>query len=192
MAQPTTGGVLLEEWRKDVPPGWKPGLDSYPLKLFFSKLKLWYRCCEVPDEVVGPLIAGRLQGGAQRLALELKLIRPDGGYDAALVRLSVDEVLDPNDGVTIIQHHIPSGVQAFCNALRDTYGDNDEQQTTRALENFFEFWRPHSQSLQEYAAAWELRLDEAKLRAGLDLNNVAKSYLWPMAEAEWFVAETSR
>ena len=181
MSQPSTGGVPLEEWRKDVPPGWKPGLESYPLKLFFAKLKLWYRCCEVPDEVVGPLIAGRLQGGAQRLALELKLIRPDGGYDigdAALVRLSVDEVLDPNDGITVIQHHIPSGVQALCNALRDTYGDNDEQQTTRALENFFEFRRPHSQSLQEYAADWELRLDEAKLRAGLDLNNVAKSYLW--------------
>ena len=181
MANPGQGGVPLDEWRKDTPPGWKPGIESYPLKLFFSKLKLWYRCCEVADEIVGPLIAGRLQGGAQRLALELKLVRPDGGYDigdAALVRLSVDEVIDPNDGVTIIQHHIPSGVQALCNALRDTYGDNDETQAMRSLENFFEYKRPHGQSLQEYSADWELRYEEAKLKSGLDLGQVAKSYLW--------------
>ena len=181
MSQPSQGGVPLDEWRKDVPPGWKPGVEAYPLKLFFAKLKLWYRCCEVPDEVVGPLIAGRLQGRAQRIALELKLVRPDGTYDigdAALVRLSVDEVIDPVDGVTIIQRHIPSGVQALCNALRDAFGDTDEAQTTKALEVFFEHKRPHGQELQEIAAEWDLRYEDAKLKAGLDMNTVAKSYLW--------------
>ena len=97
-----------------------------PLKTYFAKLKLWYRCSEAPDEIIGPLVAERLQGRAQRIALELKLIRPDGTYDVgdvALVRLSVDEVVDPNDGVTIIQRAIPSGVQALCNALHDAFGD---------------------------------------------------------------------
>ena len=181
MSQPHQGGVPLDEWRKDIPPGWKPGVESYPLKLFFSKLKLWYRCCEVPDEVVGPLIAGRLQGRAQRIALELKLVRPDGTFDvgdAALVRLSVDEVIDPADGVAILQRHIPSGVQALCNALRDAFGDTDEAQTTKALEVFFEHKRPHGQELQEFAAEWDLRYEDAKLKAGLDMNPVAKSYLW--------------
>ena len=95
----------MDEWRKDTPPGWRPGIENYPLKTYFPKLKLWYRCSEAPDEIIGPQVAGRLQGRAQRIALELKLIRPDGTYDvgdAALVRLSVDEVIDPNDGVTII------------------------------------------------------------------------------------------
>ena len=159
----------------------KPGVEAYPLKLFFSKLKLWCRCCEVPDEVVGPLIAGRLQGRAQRIALELKLVRPDGTFDvgdAALVRLSVDEVIDPADGVTILQRHIPSGVQALCNTLRDAFGDTDEAQTTKALEVFFEHKRPHGQELQEFAAEWDLRYEDAKLKAGLDMNPVAKSYLW--------------
>ena len=181
MTTPNTGGVPLDEWRKDVPPGWKPGVDNYPLKTYFAKLKLWYRCCEVPDEVIGPLIAGRLQGRAQRIALELKLIRPDGTYDhgdAALVRLSVDEVLDPSDGVTVLQAHIPSGVQALCNALRDAFGDTDEAQTTKALEMFFEHKRPHGQKLQEFAAEWDLRYEEARSKAGLDMNAVAKSYLW--------------
>ena len=182
MAAPNTssqGGVPLDEWRKDVPPGWKPGVESYPLKIYFAKLKLWYRCCEVPDEVIGPVIAGRLQGRAQRIALELKLVRPDGNYDigdAALVRLSVDEVIDPADGVTVLQRHIPSGVQALCNALRDAFGDTDEAQTT--LELFFEHRRPHSQDLQEFAAEWEIRYEDAQTKAGLDMNNVAKTYLW--------------
>ncbi|CAE7229802.1 RE1, partial [Symbiodinium sp. CCMP2456] len=166
---------------KDVPPGWQPGLESYPLKLYFSKLKLWYRCTEVPDEVVGPLIAGRLVGRAQRIALELRLIRPDGTYDtgdAALVRLSVDQVLDPTDGVTVLQHHIPSGVQALCNALKQAFGETDETATTKSLEMFFEFRRPASQDLQEFAAEWELRFEDAKTKAGLDMNDVAKSYMW--------------
>ncbi|CAE7280604.1 RE2, partial [Symbiodinium microadriaticum] len=181
MATPSTGGVPLDEWRKDVPPGWKPGVENYPLKTYFAKLKLWYRCSEVPDEVIGPLIAGRLQGRAQRIALELKLVRPDGSFDygdAALVRLSVDEVIDPNDGVTVLQAHIPSGVQALCNALRDAFGDTDEAQTTKALELFFEHKRPHGQELQEFAAEWDLRYEDARSKAGLDMNAVAKSYLW--------------
>ena len=175
------GGVPLEEWRKDVPPGWQPGLENYPLKLYFSKLKLWYRCTEVPDEVVGPLIAGRLVGRAQRIALELRLIRPDGTYDtgdAALVRLSVDQVLDPSDGVTVLQHHIPSGVQALCNALKQAFGETEETATTKSLELFFEFRRPASQDLQEFAAEWELRFEDARNKAGLDMNDVAKSYMW--------------
>ena len=80
---------------------------------------------------MGPLIAGRLQERAQRIALELKLARPDGAYDigdGALVRLSVDEVADPVDGVTITQRHIPSGGQALCNASREAFGDTADHE----------------------------------------------------------------
>ena len=160
---------------------WKPGLESYPLKLYFSKLKLWYRCAEVPDEMIGPLVAGRLAGAAQRIALELKLVRPDGQFDfgdAALVRLSVDQVIDPADGVTILQHAIPSGVQALCNALREAFGDSDDAQVSKALESYFEYKRPPSMGLQEFAAEWELRFEDARTRAGLEMNNVAKTYMW--------------
>ncbi|OLQ14518.1 hypothetical protein AK812_SmicGene1358 [Symbiodinium microadriaticum] len=183
MAAPSshTGGVPLEEWRKDIPPGWRPGMEAYPLKLYFAKLKLWYRCAEVPDEMIGPLVAGRLAGAAQRIALELKLVRPDGQFDvgdAALVRLSVDQVIDPADGTTILQHAIPSGVQALCNALREAFGESDDTQVTKALESFFEYRRPPALGLQEFAAEWELRFEDARARAGLEMNNVAKTYMW--------------
>ena len=71
---------------------------------------------------MGPVIAGRLYGRAHRIAMQLRVPRPDGNVDqgdAALVRLPVDEVRDPNS-----------------------------------------------------------RYEEAHERAGLQLNDVAKYYLW--------------
>jgi len=55
----------------------------------------------VEDEMIGPLIAGRLYGRASKLAMALKVPRPDGTMDirdAALVRLAVDEAHDPVTG----------------------------------------------------------------------------------------------
>ena len=107
------GGVPLEEYRKDIPPGWEPNLVNYPLKLYMERVQLWYRVYEGADESVGPLLAGRLRGRAQQIALGLRLPDPNGHIDtgdAALVRLSVDEVRDPSSGI-IIQQAIPSGVQ---------------------------------------------------------------------------------
>ena len=68
---------------------------------------MWYRLYDGPDEAVGPFLAGRLRGRAQ--------LDPTGHIDigdSALVRLSVEEVLDPLTGA-VIQAAIPSGVQPF-------------------------------------------------------------------------------
>ena len=45
-----------------------PGDANYPWRSYFDKLKLWYRICNVEDELVGPLIAGRLYGRASKVA----------------------------------------------------------------------------------------------------------------------------
>ena len=177
------GGVPLHEFRKDVPPGWAPGLSDYPLCLFFDRLKLWYRIFEGDDTLVGPLVAGRLQGKAQRIGMNLRLIRPDGSYDVgsdALVRLSVEEVRDPQDPTQILQHSIPSGVQALCNALKEAFGMSDQEMVNRSIEDFFEFRRGvgNKMSFQEYSVEWDFRLEEAATKAGLELNDVAKFYLF--------------
>lgn len=94
--------------------------------------------------------------------------RPWSFVCQAPVRLSVDQVLDPNDGVTILQHHTPSRVQALCNALKDGFGDNDWLQITQSLESFFDLHRPSNQGLQEGRdVEWHLRYDKANQRAGL-------------------------
>ena len=66
-----SGGIPLDEWTKGCPPGWQPGLDWYPLKLYLDKLKLWWRVTPEPEEAIGPIVAGRLKKGAQTLALKL-------------------------------------------------------------------------------------------------------------------------
>ena len=176
----TGGGIPLHEFRKDTPPGWAPGLADYPLRLFFERLKLWYSIFDGDDTLVGPLVAGRLQGKAQRLGMQLRLVRPDGQYDVgsdALQRLSVEEVRDPNNPAVIIQHAIPSGVQALCNSLKDAFGMSDQEIVSRSIEDFFEFKRGKL-SFQEYAIEWDIRLEEATTKAGLELNDVAKFYLF--------------
>ena len=80
-ASTTGGGIPLDEHRRDVPPGWALGSLDYPLKLYLERAKMWYRMFEGLDESVGPLLAGRLRGRAQQIALTLRLPDPHGGVD---------------------------------------------------------------------------------------------------------------
>ena len=162
-----------------VPSGWQPNDSGYPLKLYMERVRVWYRLYEGPDEAVGPLLAGRLRGRAQQIAINLRLPDPTGHIDvgdSALVRLGVDEVRDPTTG-QIIQQPIPSGVSALMTALRAAFGEADQQQATRALEGFFEF-RRRKMSWPEWSVQWQLNYDEAVTHAGLELNNVARTYLY--------------
>ena len=174
------GGIPLHEFRREVPPGWAPGIPDYPLRLFFERLKLWCRIYEGDDTMVGPLVAGRLQGKAQRLGMQLRLRRPDGGTDVgsdALVRLSVEEVRDPANPALILQHAIPSGVQALCNSLREAFGMSDQDLVSKSIEDLMEF-RRGKLTFPEYAIEWEIRMEEAVTRAGLEINDVGKFYLF--------------
>lgn len=96
----------------------------------------------------------------------------------ALSRLAADEVLDPTSGA-VLQQPIASSVQYLTQALRTAFGQRDQDLATVALDRFFGFSR-HGQkmTLAEYAVEFETRYDEAQGRAGLQLNNVAKFYLW--------------
>ena len=179
MNPPSSGSIPLQEYRRDIPPGWIPGDASYPLRTYFDKLKLWYRIANVEDEAIGPLVAGRLYGRASTIAMSLRVPRPDGTFDvgdAALVRLAVEEVRDPATNV-IIQNHIPSGVQFLANALRTAFGQQDQDLATQALDKFFGLARGKL-SLSEYSVEFDSRYDDAHDRAGLQLNDVGKFFLW--------------
>ena len=141
---------------------------------------MWYRLYDGMDETVGPLLAGRLGGRAQKIALSLRLRDPHGNIDvgdAALVRLAVDEVRDPTNPAIVLQEHIVSGVQALFNALVDAFGEGDQLRATQSLENFFDFRRGRL-SLAECSAEWTMRLEEAITHAGLDINAVARTFLY--------------
>lgn len=132
------------------------------------------------DEAIGPLLAGRLYGRASKLALNLRVPRPHGGWDvgdAALIRLAVEEVRDPNDPNVVLQAYIPSGVQYLMNSLRQAFGMLDQDLAAQSLDRFFGFHRGKL-SLNEYAVEFDSRLDEAADRAGLQLNEVGKFWLF--------------
>ena len=185
-APPTssTGALPLNEYRRDVAPGWIPGDPNYSLRSYLEKLRLWYRVYSGEDEVVGPLIAGRLHGAAHRIACQLKVPRPPppngpGGYDqgdSALARLSVEQVQDPVTG-EILMEHIPSGIQHLMNALKEAFGQQDQDLATRSLDRFFLLVRGRG-SLAEYSVEFDTRYEEASDRAGLQLNEVGKFYLF--------------
>ena len=86
----------------------------------------------------------------------MKVPRPDGSYDtgdAALSRLSVDEVRDPQTG-QVLQEHIPSGVQFLTDALKSAFGQMDQDLATQSLERFFNLSRG-KMSLAEYSVEFE-------------------------------------
>ncbi|CAE8698987.1 unnamed protein product, partial [Polarella glacialis] len=176
------GGLPLSEFNKLVPPGWRPGIPGYPIKLFFERLKLWYRVTDNAEAQLGILVAGRLQGAPQKIALRLRLPRPvaaGGGYDIgdeALIRLSQEQVIDPATN-TIVQEYIPSGLQFLCQALRAIYGLQDQDRTTVALDSFYEFRRGHL-GLAEFAQEFDHRYESAEDEAGLQMNDTGKTYFF--------------
>ncbi|CAE8589046.1 unnamed protein product, partial [Polarella glacialis] len=176
------GGLPLSEFNKLVPPGWRPGIPGYPIKLFFERLKLWYRVTDNAEAQLGILVAGRLQGAPQKIALRLRLLRPvaaGGGYDIgdeALIRLSQEQVIDPATN-TIVQEYIPSGLQFLCQALRAICGLQDQDRTMVALDSFYEFKRGHL-GLAEFAQEFDHRYESAEDEAGLQMNDTGKTYFF--------------
>ena len=180
-----TGGLPLDEYTRATPPGWRPGLDWYPLRLYLDKLKIWYRIQEYEEAEIGPIIAGRLKGGALKLALTLRVPTPlaqadniNNGWfvgDEALIRPAVQEERDPGTG-NLIQPALPSGVQTLLRLLENRYGLDHQDKVTSSLDAFFDFRRERL-SLQEYLNEFEVRYDDAETRAGLRMNEVARSHL---------------
>ena len=70
----STPGLLgLKQYTKDVPPGWRP--RSYPIREYRDYLGIWAKLTRLDENQLGPAIMSRLEGGALRLALSLRVDR---------------------------------------------------------------------------------------------------------------------
>ena len=70
-------------------------------------------------------------------------------------------------------------MQFLVNALRQAFGQMDQDLATAALESFFSLSKHGSKlSLSEFSVEFDSGYEEAHERAGLQLNDVAKYYLW--------------
>eukprot|EP00959_Pyramimonas_sp_CCMP1952_P168851 3527608-Pyramimonas_sp.AAC.1 len=55
------GGIPLDTFNKNTPPGWRPGNGKYPLRRYIQLLRLWWRQTELAEYAAGPAMAGRLR-----------------------------------------------------------------------------------------------------------------------------------
>ena len=180
-------GLPLDQFSKNVPPGWRPGVAKYPLRRYFQIMGLWWRQTEVMPHCAGPAIAGRLRGTAFQFALSLSAERLDQetvhvGQAYRRRVMTGDELLaqDAHDELTdsagVVHPRATSGAQVLLRALHTEFGLEDQDMTLVALESFFGHARG-SQSLGDYMTMWRLCLEEAQTHSGLVINDVAKSYL---------------
>ena len=65
----------MDEYSKNVPPGWKENIPGYSFKLYLEKLRLWDRITNVGEAEKGPTIVGRLKGDAYQAAMGLSVVR---------------------------------------------------------------------------------------------------------------------
>ena len=139
------GGLAIGESTANAPPGWQPGLDWYPFRLYVEKIKIWYQTTEWADDKLGPVIAQRLKDGALRVALTLKLPLPiaDGGGivvgGAALARPAVAQQVDGHGNV--LQPAIRSGAAELMHKLEQRYGLDQQDRVVSSLDGFFDFRR---------------------------------------------------
>ena len=167
----------LEEFSRQVPPGWKPGVKRYTFKTYMQKLRLWWRFAEVAEHQAGPLIAARLGGLAFKRALTLRLVRDGELYvgEAAIALPRVDATTDPHTGQ--ITEEQKSGAAELIKLLQASFEQHDHDGMVDSLDKFFDHRRGHS-DLVTYCTEYVMYLEDAEEKAGLGLNNVAKAHLF--------------
>ena len=175
-------GLPLNQFSRNVPPGWRPGNPKYPLKLYLQLLRLWWRQTELTEAAAGPTMCGRLRGNAfqmalkiveERLDLNIGATRPMTG-DELLAQPSHDAWTNPTTGTVF--DGAPAGATVLMNRLVQEYGMHVQDQNVAALEAFFTFERG-SLTLSDYLTVWTLLFDDACVQTGLQVNNVGKSFM---------------
>lgn len=172
----TTAVNPPRRFRKDVPLVGRKGapITQYPVRTFLEKLKLWHKTTNVEDEMVGPLIAGRLHGRASKVAVSLRAPRPDGRYGVGV-------------GCAWAWYWARCQVRRSHSYFGQRGQDLACNQCTRALllpaTHFIQSWAGQRASsnrvtLAAYAVDTEARSDEASGRAGVNLNDIGRVYVW--------------
>ena len=171
-------GTPLETFTKSTPPGWDPGQsDTYPLRAYVERLRLFTRMTDLRADQLGPAIAGRLKGRAFHLAMSMKFTCPRTG-----VQMNGDEVLayegyqpemDPNGNML---PGAPNGVQQLLDILRAKYGAEEQKVSTRSIDLFEELHRHDRMTLLEYLNEFDYRYMQAEQLANYAINSIGKTH----------------
>ena len=169
------GALPLDEFNKTTPPGWDPSrAESYPLRAYIERLKLWGRLTDLRPDQVGVAVASRLRGRAYRLALSLKVEDPRAGLeyrgDDALA--FAGHVADPNLGLPAV----PSGFRCLIELLQRRYGAEEQKISTRSIEQFENLIRTDRMTLLEFLNELDMLYQQAEDLADYSLSPVALTH----------------
>ena len=164
----------LQQFTQRIPPGWNPNMKDYPFRLYLIRLTLWWRCCDVNEEAAGPLVASRLSGRAFDVATKLRVER-NGVVHVGEAALSL-AAQAADAGPPSVEADI-SGLGHLLRRLVEEFQMHDQDYQNVVLDRFFDL-RRSQRGLMSYITDWRLFLEEAETLAGIQMNNIAKTYLF--------------
>ena len=120
----------IDQYNKDIPPGWRPG--AYPISEYEEYIKVWLRITTLDDDKRGAVIFSRMELGALDLARRFSTKRWDNvskterkieGLDA-LCADKQDEVKD-SSGTTVLSAAKPARYLEFIQKLISKFKTED-------------------------------------------------------------------
>eukprot|EP00971_Amphidinium_carterae_P348964 6490767-Amphidinium_carterae.1 len=136
-------GLSLESSKKDVPPGWRPGLHRYPFSRYLERVRLWVCTTDMRAGQQGPALASRLEGRPKDIALSLRVVNRQGNALTGAEALAFEGAVAipaAADGAAA-QPAIPSGGQQLLRELERVYGADTQQQQTVTIDQFLDLRR---------------------------------------------------
>ena len=161
--------IALDEYTKQVPPGWYPYMHNYPLKLFVEKFDAWKRQTACTESEIGVVLLGRLKGASYRIATKMRVQRYQ---EADPVNAPGVVALDPTSGqpipaptitgvdavASLRQVHpisgavlVKNGYELIIEALEHSYGAEEQNVKGKTLDAFFNLWRGNGALLDRRA-----------------------------------------
>ena len=159
--------IPLHEFNRQVPPGWRPNMPSYPFRLYMTRMALWYRITTLTATEQGAIVATIQQGTPFNIATTLILTRQDG-----TVLVGDDALCAAADGTTGDE----AGLHVLLRRLRAEYKSHDQDYSSMVLDTLFDV-RRGNRSLQTYMVELTTAFEDAQTRNQLTLNNIGMSHL---------------
>ena len=144
---------------------------------------IWGKLTRLDADQIGLAIMSRLDGGALRLALALRIVRNDEfgishtykGTDAVSLP-AADAVIDPNTGIVIAPAY-EAGARILMQQLSAAYYLDDQDRAWTSLDHFFKFRQKEGMDFTTYVIEWNRLFDDAQDSGGLTMNAIGKAYM---------------
>ena len=171
-------GTPLEAFTKSTPPGWDPGQsDTFPLRAYVERLRLFTRMTDLRQNQIGPAMAGRLKGRAFHLAMALTITCPrTGNIMVGDEALAFEGYAPEYDQAGNVLPGADSGVKQLLHVLRAKYGAEEQKVSTRSIDLFEEHYRHDRMTLLEYLNEFDYRYSQAEQLANYAINNIGRTH----------------